>query len=120
MAVSLLEAPLILCSGDLSKLLCFVKFDCFHFFKSYTFQGVFNWGKRKLSVEVEVDAMPQTAIFFVVYCELHYGGILVPLNKNTGLQFGLVEHSTRWVKKIDMQCLCVAASNLTFLVGLWS
>jgi len=43
-------------------------------------------------VEVDVDAMPQTAIFLVVYCELHYGGILVLLNKNNGLQFGLVEH----------------------------
>jgi hypothetical protein len=41
---------------------------------------------------MEVDAMPQIAIFLVVYCELHHGGILVLLNKNTELQFGLVEH----------------------------
>lgn len=36
--------------------------------------------------------MPQSGIFLVVYCELHYGGILVLLNKNAGLQFGHVEH----------------------------
>jgi hypothetical protein len=41
---------------------------------------------------MEVDAVPQTAIFLLVYCELYYGGILVLLNKNTGLQFVLVEH----------------------------
>lgn len=41
---------------------------------------------------MEVDALPQTAFLLVVYCELHHGGILVLLNKNTGLQFGLVEH----------------------------
>lgn len=43
-------------------------------------------------MEVEVDAMPLTTIFLVVYCELHYGGILILLKKNTGLQFGLVGH----------------------------
>lgn len=36
--------------------------------------------------------MPQTAIFLVVFCELHHGGILVLLNESIGLQFGLVEH----------------------------
>jgi hypothetical protein len=36
--------------------------------------------------------MQETAIFFAVYGELHQGGILVLLNKNTGFQFGLVEH----------------------------
>ena len=70
--------------------------------------------------------MPQTAIFLVVYCELHYGGILVLVNKNTGLHFGFVEHipAAQYMlgekKKIIMHCLCVAASNLTFLIGLWS
>lgn len=51
-----------------------------------------NRGRGNCLWRMEIDGMPQIAIFLVVYCELHYGGILVLLNKNTGLKFGLVEH----------------------------
>ena len=54
--------------------------------------------------------MPQTAIFLVVYCELHYGGILVLVNKNTGLHFGFVEHipAAQYMLGEKKKLLCIA------------
>jgi hypothetical protein len=40
----------------------------------------------------EEFAMQQTAIFVVVYSELHHGDISVLFSKNSGLHFGLMEH----------------------------
>ena len=38
-------------------------------------------------------AMHHTTIFWVIYSELNYREVLLLLNKNAGLQFGLVKHS---------------------------
>jgi hypothetical protein len=38
-------------------------------------------------------AMHHIAVFWVIYSELHCRDILIPLNKNAGFQFGLVEHT---------------------------
>jgi hypothetical protein len=64
-------------------------------------------------------AMHQTAVCFIVYSDLHHGNVLVLLNKNAGLELGLLGciRGAQYLKS-SKHCLCLA-SNLVHFYGLW-
>jgi hypothetical protein len=64
-------------------------------------------------------AMHQTDVFFLVYSELHHEDVLVLLNKNAGLDFGLMGCILgAQCLKSSKHYLCLA-SDLVLFFGLW-
>jgi hypothetical protein len=56
--------------------------------------------------------MHQAAIFLVNYSELHHGDIVVHLNKNADLQFGLVQHIYDAQDLLNSVCILFGRHNV--------